>query len=240
MAAMIYPATLFVLALSVLVFLLVFFIPRFQMLFEGFDAPLPPLTVAIVSLSGVLRRYGLWLAAGAAIGIGALRRRLRDEARRRALEHRLLRLPVVGELARSLAVSRFCRMLGALLSAGVTLVQALRAARRSLGYQTLIDLLDEALEGVQKGESLAAALGRSGSDLFSRATIEMVAVAEESGRLDRELVRVADEMERTLDRRMRTAVALAEPAMLFLIAAFVGVIFIGMVLPIFTLQEYIR
>jgi type II secretory pathway component PulF len=239
-AAAMYPAVLFVIALGVLSFLLVFFIPRFQRMFEGFDAPLPALTVAIVSLSHFLRRHGLWLVAAAAVGGIALRRRWRDEARRRAFERRFLRLPVLGDLARRLAVARFSRMLGALLTAGVPLVPALRAARRSLGYSTLVALLDESLEAVQKGESLAAALGRHGGALFPRTLVETIAVAEESGRLDRELTRVADDMERTFDRHIRAAVALAEPALLFVIAAFVGTIFIGMILPIFTLQEYIR
>ncbi len=240
LAAAVYPATLFVLALGVLSFLLVFFIPRFQRMFEGFDAPLPTLTRAIVSLSRALRQHGLWLVAAGAVGAAALLRRWRDETRRRRLEHRFLRLPILGELARRLAVSRFCRVLGALLAAGVPLVPALKAARRSLGYSTLVTLLEETLDGVQKGESLAAALGRRGGALFPRTLIEMIAVAEESGRLDRELTRIADDMERAFDRRIRTAVALAEPALLFVIAAFVGVIFIGMILPIFTLQEYIR
>ncbi len=240
LTAAIYPAVLFALAAGVVSLLMVFFIPRFQRMFEGFDAPLPMLTRVIIGTSRGLRAYGLWLIAGAALGIGALRRGFRDEVRRRAFERRLLRAPVAGDLARRIAVSRFCRMLGALLAAGVPLLQALRAARRSLGYRTLVDLLDGALEGVQKGESLSVALGRGGDALLSRSTVEMISVAEESGRLDRELTRIADEMERTLDRRMRTAVALAEPALLFLIAVLIGVIFIGMVLPIFTLQEYIR
>jgi len=240
LTAAIYPAVLFALAAGVVSLLMVFFIPRFQRMFEGFDAPLPLLTRAIIGTSRGLRSYGLWLVAGAALGIGALRRGFRDETRRRALERRLLMAPVAGDLARRIAVSRFCRMLGALLAAGVPLLQALRAARRSLGYRTLADLLDGALDAVQKGESLSAALGRGGDALLSRSTLEMISVAEESGRLDRELTRIADEMERALDRRMRTAVALAEPALLFLIAVLIGVIFIGMVLPIFTLQEYIR
>jgi type IV pilus assembly protein PilC len=92
---------------------------------------------------------------------------------------------------------------------------------------------------VKKGESLGSSLSQS-RVLFGGSTLEMIRVAEESGRLDQELVRLANVTEVTLDRQMKTAVALAEPIMLFAIAGFIGTIFIGMVLPIFTIQDYIK
>ena len=138
-----------------------------------------------------------------------------------------------------IAMARFCRMLGTLLGAGVTLVNGLNVARRSLGYQTLIDLVADSTERVKKGETLSASLAESRS-IFGGSTLEMISVAEESGRLDQELVRLAGVTEITLDRQLKMAVGLAEPIMLFVIAAFIGVIFIGMVIPIFTIQDYIK
>ena len=138
-----------------------------------------------------------------------------------------------------IAMARFCRMLGTLLGAGVNLVNGLQVARRSLGYQTLIDLVSDSTERVKKGEPLAASLADARS-IFGGSTLEMISVAEESGRLDVELVRLAGVTEVTLDRQLKTAVSLAEPIMLFVIAGFIGVIFIGMVLPIFTIQDYIK
>jgi len=138
-----------------------------------------------------------------------------------------------------IAMARFCRMLGTLLGAGVSLISALSVARRSLGYQTLIDLVTDSIERVKRGEQL----GKSMSEcrvLFGGSTLEMIAVAEESGRLDQELVRIAGVTEITLDRNLKTAVALAEPLMLFAIAGFIGTIFVGMVIPIFTIQDYIK
>ncbi len=116
---------------------------------------------------------------------------------------------------------------------------ALNVARRSLGNQTLIDLVADSTERVTKGESLAASLANCRA-LFPGSTLEMISVAEESGRLDKELLRLANVTEVTLDRNMKNAVSLAEPLMLFAIAAFIGVIFIGMVIPIFTIQDYIK
>ncbi len=238
-AALMYPAVLLCLAIAVLIFLMVFFIPRFQTLFEGFDAALPALTQAIVGVSNVFRHYGLWLAAALAAAIYFGRTWVAQEKNRRLWESWLLRAPVIGPLAAQLAMARFCRMLGTLLGAGVSLIGALSVARRSLGYQTLIDLVTDSTERVKKGEALGASLAECRA-LFGGSTLEMISVAEESGRLDQELVRLAGVTEVTLDRQLKTAVALAEPIMLFAIAGFIGTIFVGMVIPIFTIQDYIK
>ena len=238
-SAMMYPAVLLCLAGGVLIFLLVFFIPRFQTLFEGFDAALPTITVVIVGLSNAVRHYGLYLLAGFGAAIYFGRNWFIRESNRRLWESWLLRAPVVGPLAAKLAMARFCRMLGTLLGAGVSLISALSVARRSLGYQTLVDLVTDSTERVKKGEALGASLGDC-RVLFAGSTLEMIAVAEESGRLDQELVRLAAVSEVTLDRNLKTAIALMEPLMLGLIAGLVGTIFVGMVLPIFTIQDYIK
>jgi len=238
-AALMYPAVLLLLAFGVLIFLMVFFIPRFQTLFEGFDAALPALTQAIVGISHAMRSYGIYLAAGLAAAIWFGRRWFALESSRRLWEAWMLRIPVIGPLAAQLAMARFCRMLGTLLGAGVSLISALSVARRSLGYQTLVDLVADSTERVKKGEALGASLADC-RVLFAGSTLEMIAVAEESGRLDQELVRLAAVTEVTLDRQLKTAVALAEPLMLFAIAGLIGTIFIGMVIPIFTIQDYIK
>jgi type II secretory pathway component PulF len=151
----------------------------------------------------------------------------------------MLKTPVIGPLAAQIAMARFCRMLGTLLGAGVSLIQALSVSGRSLGYQILVDLVADATERVKKGEALGASLADC-RQLFGGSTLEMVAVAEESGRLDQELVRIAGVTEVTLDRQLKTAVALAEPLMLFAIAGLIGTIFIGMVIPIFSIQDQIK
>ncbi len=238
-SALMYPMVLLLLAIGVLIFLLVFFIPRFQTLFEGFDAALPALTQVIVGISDVVRHYGFYLLAGIVAAIYFGRNWFAQESSRRLWESWLLRAPIVGPLAAQIAMSRFCRMLGTLLGAGVSLISALSVARRSLGYQTLIDLVTDSTERVKRGQPLGASLADCRT-LFGGSTLEMIAVAEESGRLDQELVRLAGVTEVTLDRQLKTAVALAEPLMLFAIAGFIGTIFVGMVIPIFTIQDYIK
>ncbi len=239
MTALLYPAILLVLALSVLVFLLVFFIPRFQSIFTGFGAKLPLLTQMIVATSHFLRSYGPFLVVGLVITIFMIRTWLVSEQGRRAWEGLILRLPIIGPLVAQFAMSRFCRMLGTLLGAGVPLINGLNVARRSIGNQILVDAVSNSIERVKEGKPLGPSLAECRA-LFSGSVLEMISVAEESGRLDQELVRIANVTEGDLDRQLKAAVALAEPLMLFFIAGFIGTIFIGMVIPIFTLQDYIK
>ncbi|MBN2507822.1 MAG: type II secretion system F family protein [Verrucomicrobia bacterium] len=239
LTALLYPSILLVLASAVLVFLLVFFIPRFQSIFAGFGGHLPLLTQVIVSLSEVLRDYGLIVLLAAVIVGFMIRSWLLSPHGRRAWEGLILRIPAVGTLVAQFAMSRFCRMLGTLLGAGVPLVNGLNVARRSIGNQILVDAVAQSIDRVKEGKPLGESLAEC-RVLFPGSVLEMISIAEESGRLDQELVRIANVTEGDLDRRLKTAVALAEPLMLFFIAGFIGTIFIGMVIPIFTLQDYIK
>ena len=239
MAAMLYPAILFVLAVGVLVFLLTFFIPKFQSIFSGFGAALPLITQIVVTASEVVRSYGLFVLVGLVLAGYLVRNWVASEKGKRMWEGMILRMPIVGPLVAQFAMARFCRMLGTLLNAGVPLVQALNVARKSIGNQILVDAVAQSIEGVQQGGQLGASLANC-RGLFPGSVLEMVAVAEESGKLDVELVRIANVTEGDLDRELKTAVALAEPLMLFIIAGFIGTIFISMVLPIFTMQQHIK
>ncbi|SVA44261.1 uncharacterized protein METZ01_LOCUS97115 [marine metagenome] len=238
-SAMIYPAVLMFLAIAVLIFLMVFFIPRFKTLFEGFDAALPMLTQVIVATSEFSQRYGIFVMIGMTFLVYLVRTWVTSAKGRRIYERWLLTAPVIGPLSSQFAMARFSRMLGTLIHAGVPLVSGLNVAQRSIGNQILTDAIEDSVERVKKGEPLARSLGDC-SLLFSGATVEMISVAEESSRLDKELIRLAEVTEKELDQQLKTAVALMEPLMLFFIAAFIGTIFVGMVIPIFTIQDYIK
>jgi general secretion pathway protein F len=238
-AAMVYPIVLMCLAVAVLIFLLTFFIPRFSTIFDEFGSKLPWLTQAIMHLSGWLTRFGwliLLVVVAAAFGF---KQAITSERGRRAIERAMLSTPLLGKVMARFALVRFTRMLGTLVGAGVPLVTSLRTAREAIGNQTLADTVTHAIEEVQRGTSLSKSL--SGSELlFPASVIEMIAVAEETGRLDQELVRLSAAYEGDLDRNLRMLVALAEPAILMLMAALIGTIVIGMLLPVFTLQDLIK
>jgi type II secretory pathway component PulF len=239
MAAVLYPVILLFLASGVLTFLMVFFIPRFQKMFEGFNAKLPLITRIIVGVSDAMRHYGLYMIGAILIIVYSVRKWARSEEGRRKWEGLMLRAPVIGPLTSQFAMARFCRMRGTLLNAGVPLVQALNVARKSIGNQVLVDAVSKSIDRVKEGTQLGASLSDC-RNLFPGSVLEMISVGEESGKLDAELVRIATVTEGDLDRELKTAVAMAEPALLFFIAAFIGTIFIGMLLPIFSLQDYIK
>lgn len=238
-AALIYPLILAVLATGILIFLLTYFIPRFSVMFAEFGGSLPALTRYIVAVSGMLVEYWMVPVLGIALLVFAVRRMLVDETGWRAMEGLLLRAPMFGTGMARFALVRFCRMLGTLVGAGVPLIGALRVAKEAIGNQVLADTVGSAIESVQKGNPLARSL-EGCRVLFPPAVIEMVSVAEESGGLDQELVRLAGAYEVELDRHLKMMVALAEPLMLFVMAVLIGTVVIGMLLPIFNMQELIR
>jgi len=238
-AAMVYPIVLACLACGVLIFLLTYFIPRFSGIFAQFGSRLPGLTRVIVGASNLILHYGLIVAA-VAVGVFIIVRRvLSTESGRRAIERAMLRIPAFGAVTARFALVRFCRMLGTLVAAGVPLISSLRVAREALGNQTLADAVSHAIDEVQRGASLAKSLAAC-PQLFPASVVEMVTVAEETGRLDQELIRLSGTFESDLDRQLRLLVALAEPAMLFVMAGVIGTVVVGMLLPVFTLQDLIK
>ncbi|MDB6056335.1 MAG: epsF 1 [Verrucomicrobiales bacterium] len=239
LAALTYPIILVILSIVVIIVLLVVFIPNFMPVFTSFGGELPLLTKIILAVSNAVRHYGLFVAVGLAMAVLLIRNWFVSEKGRRTWETIILRAPVIGKLSAQFAMARFCRMLGTLLAAGVPLVQSLNVARKSIGNQVLVDAVSNAIERVKEGSQLGQSLSDC-RDLFPGSALEMISVAEESGKLDQELVRLANVTESDLDRNMKTAVSLVEPMLLFAVAALVGTIVIGMVVPIFSLQQYIK
>jgi len=238
-AAMVYPCVLGCLAVFVLIFLMTFFIPRFSGIFDQFGGQLPPLTKVILNTSYIVKNYILFVAGGLVLAVFLIRRALLTDVGRRRFERTILSTPMLGRVIAFFAMVRFCRMLGTLLGAGVPLVVSLKTSREAIGNKTLQDTVSFAIDEVQKGASLARALGSS-EQLFPSSVVEMIAIAEETGRLDKELVRLSISYEAEFDRRLRMLVSLAEPLMLFLMAAFIGTIVVGMLLPVFSMQDLIK
>jgi type II secretory pathway component PulF len=238
-AALVYPCVLAVLAVCVLVFLLTYFIPKFSTMFAEFGAALPALTRGILVASSIVMHYGLFVAIAAVVAFIMIRRAVRTESGRRQIERMMLKAPLLGRVVAHFALVRFCRMLGTLLGAGVPLVASLRVAKEAIGNQTLSDTVAQGIDDVQRGASLSRSLG-SANAMFPPSVIEMIAIAEETGRLDKELVRLSVVYESELDRRLRMLVSLAEPLLLFIMAGLIGTVVIGMLLPVFNLQDLIK
>ncbi len=238
-SALVYPVVLAVLATLILFFLLVYFIPRFSSIFAEFGGTLPPLTNAIVLISDAAYKYWFLIIAVIAAVILAMKNLLKRKEGKETYERMLLKIPMIGKLSARFAFVRFSRMLGTLVQAGVPLISALQAAKEAIGNETLSTTVTGAIEKVRRGMPLGRSLSES-AQLFPGSVIEMISVAEESGRIDDELIRLANTYEKELDRNLKMAISMAEPLMLFIMAALVGTVVIGMLLPIFNLQDLIR
>lgn len=238
-AATIYPIILAVLGIMIMIFLMTFFIPRFSSIFEEFGGALPGLTLFIIGASDFIVKYWLIILMALVSLFIVFKRTMSKTEGRRVVEGLLLKTPMIGKILARFALVRFSRMLGTLAGADVPLVTALNVANEAIGNQVLSDALDETVKKVRNGSSLSA--GMAGCpQLFPPSVVEMVSVAEASGRLDKELVRLSETYEEDLDRRLGMLVAQAEPALLFLMALIVGTVIMGMLLPVFNLQELIR
>ncbi|HSV13409.1 MAG TPA: type II secretion system F family protein [Tepidisphaeraceae bacterium] len=238
-AAMVYPIVLVVLAVGVLIFLLSYFIPQFSGIFKQFGSNLPTLTLVIIAISNVVKHYILYVLAAAIIIGVVFKRAIQTQSGRRQVELTVLSTPLLGNVIAHFALVRFTRMLGTLVGAGVSLIASLRVAREAIGNQTLADTVSTAIDEVQRGQALSKSLASS-PRLFPPSVIEMIAVAEETGRLDKELLRIATTYESDLDRQLRLLVAVGEPVLLFMMAAMIGTIVIGMLLPILNLSDVVK
>ena len=229
--ALIYPALLTLLGVSIMIGALLFFVPKFEPLLATAKKPLP--TEIIFGMSKAVRSYWYVLALGA-IGVGgALWSSLKNDAARRWLERVRLKVPVVGSALQMLAITRFCRILGTMLANGVPLLQALKISKDATGSTLMADQIAQAAESVRDGKALSGPLAAGG--LFPEQVLAMITVAEESNKLDKVLLQIADTVERRTNRQVDQAVKLIEPAILCLVAACIGFLALGLLLPIFTL-----
>ncbi len=233
LGAMIYPALLTALGVAVMIGALIFFVPKFEPLLAGANKPLP--TEILFGASKAVRSYWYLLVLGTAGLVAAGWANLKSPAARRWIEKWRLKIPVVGDAFRLLAITRFCRILGTMLANGVPLLQALKISKDATGSTILGERIAEATEAVRAGKRLSEPLGVG--DFFPEQILAMITVAEESNKLDKVLVQIADTVERRTNRSVDQAVRLIEPAILCLVAAGIGFLALGLLLPIFTMAS---
>jgi general secretion pathway protein F/type IV pilus assembly protein PilC len=231
MGAMIYPALLSALGATVMAGALIFFVPKFEPLLSGAQKPLP--TVLLFGASTILRSYWYIVALVLAGLVGGLVSALSKESSRRTLEIWQHRVPVVGTALKMLAITRFCRILGTMLANGVPMLGALKIAKDATGSRLLGEKIAIAAESIRDGKSLSGPLSQGG--LFPDQIMAMITVAEESNKLDKVLLQIANTVERRTNQQVDQSVRLIEPVILCLVAAGIGFLALGLLLPIFTL-----
>ena len=231
LGAMIYPALLSALGATVMAGALIFFVPKFEPLLAGAQKPLP--TVLLFGASTILRSYWYIVALVLAGLVGGLISALSKESSRRTLEIWQHRVPVVGSALKMLAITRFCRILGTMLANGVPMLGALKIAKDATGSRLLGEKIAIAAESIRDGKSLSGPLAQGG--LFPDQIMAMITVAEESNKLDKVLLQIANTVERRTNQQVDQSVRLIEPVILCLVAAGIGFLALGLLLPIFTL-----
>jgi len=232
-SAMIYPSTIITVAVVVVIFLLVFVIPTFKAMFEGFGATLPLPTLIVLELSRIVRGYFL-------VGIGAfvaavigLRWWYGTPSGRLAIDSFLLKTPVFGMLIRKVAVAKFTRTLGTLISSGVAILDGLDITARTAGNKVVEQAVLRTRASIAEGKTIAEPLKASG--VFPPMVVQMIAVGEQTGALDAMLGKIADFYDEEVDTAVTNLTALLEPMLMVFLGIVIGGVVIAMYLPIFKL-----
>jgi type IV pilus assembly protein PilC len=235
---MIYPLSIMGVAGMVVVFMLTFVIPTFTKMFKDLGADLPLPTQIVVWISDFMRTYILLLIAGAVGAFFALRAYYRSEKGRSLIDALLLKLPVIGTLIRKIAVARFTRTLGTLVSSGVPILEGLRITARTAGNKVVEKAVMQCRAAVTQGKTLAEPLKASG--VFPPMVIQMISVGEQTGALDAMLSKIADFYDDEVDTAVGALTALLEPLMIVVLGITVGGLVVAMYLPIFKLVTLVK
>jgi len=236
--AMVYPAVIMSVAVIAVSVLLIFVIPTFQNMFASVNLDLPLPTRIVIGMSNVLKSY--WWAIIGVIGISvfALTRYYKTAAGHLQIDALMLRFPVLGDLLRKSAVSRFTRTLGTLISSGVSILDGLEITARTAGNMVIHNAVMESRQSIAGGDTISAPLQRS--KVFPPMVISMIAVGEQTGGLDEMLSKIADFYDEEVDAAVGTLLSLMEPIMIVVLGVIVGGMVVAMYLPIFDMVNAVQ
>lgn len=231
--AMVYPMILMVVGTIVTLGLVIFFVPKFDSLFQRLErhgTGLPLATKILLGASEALTQYGLVVFGVVAAIVFGIVQLLKTDQGSAWLDRVTLKLPLAGKIFHDTAVSRFCRVLGTLLRNGVPILRALQISSGSVGNQQLSAAILGSAENISSGETLSTPLAESG--LIPASTMAMIRIAEESNSLDTVLIKIADSIDRRIEKQLTLMVRFVEPVMLVLIGVAVLFVMVALLLPI--------
>jgi len=234
-SALTYPILLTFAMSGSMMFLLVYVLPKFSSMFADLGRALPLSAQLILGLSQGIRSYWWAGALGIAATVGGVRYSIRTPRGRYSWDQWRLRLPVVGLVLRKMEVASLARTLGTLLKSGVPMMQALGIVKETAGNQVISRALGEVEVGVREGAGVAEPLGRCG--VFPPLAVQMIAVGEETGRLDEMLLRAAEHYDREVRVQVQQFTRLLEPILILIMGLGVGFIVISMLSAIFSVND---
>jgi type IV pilus assembly protein PilC len=237
-SALAYPFLLIGLSLLIVAALLIFVLPRFISIFEESGAQLPLPTTILLFISNVLRSYWYLLALAIFAVVGFIWRGLKGAKSRYYIHKKVITLPIFGWIILIVAVSRFCKVMGALVKSGVSLLNALVVSEGLLGNQVLMNSISHVRQAVIGGMPLSESLKVSG--VFPSMMVQMIAVGESTGKLDEMLFQVSDFYDKESTLAIRTMSTLIEPILLLVMGIITGFIALSVLLPIFNLVKVLK
>ncbi|MBT8131449.1 MAG: type II secretion system F family protein, partial [Gammaproteobacteria bacterium] len=236
--AIMYPAAVVVVAFIVTAILLIFVIPQFESMFQGFGADLPGFTLMVINISLFVRSKGILIAMAIGGGVAAfLYFKKRSRKFRHLLDRTALKLPILGEILNKAALARFARTLSTMFAAGVPLVEALHSVAGATGNIVYEVTTLKMKEEVATGQRLQRSMEDSG--LFPNMAVQMIAIGEESGSLDQMSAKVADFYEEEVDNAVDSMSSLLEPLIMGILGILVGGLVVAMYLPIFKMAQVV-
>jgi type IV pilus assembly protein PilC len=236
--AMIYPGVIMSVAAIAIVVLLLFVIPVFEKMFESVGMPLPLPTRVVISMSRFLQSYW-WAVIGGFMFAGwSLKKYYATPDGKLAIDKMLLKMPVLGDVLRKSAVSRFTRTLGTLIGSGVSILDGLEITAKTAGNRVIQDAIMESRASIAGGETISAPLQKS--QVFPPMVISMIAVGEQTGGLDEMLSKIADFYDEEVDAAVSGLLSLMEPVMIVFLGVVVGGMVVAMYLPIFDMMNAVQ
>ena len=229
--AMIYPSVIMSVAAIAITVLLVFVIPTFQTMFASAGIALPLPTRVVIGMSHILKTYWYVFIAVIVGTFFSIKRFYATANGKLTIDRMLLKAPVLGDVLRKSAVSRFTRTLGTLISSGVSILDGLEITAKTAGNRVIQDAIMESRSSIAGGETIAAPLKKS--QVFPPMVISMIAVGEQTGGLDEMLSKIADFYDEEVDAAVSGLLALMEPVMIVFLGVIVGGMVVAMYLPIF-------
>lgn len=229
--AMTYPVVTMIIAVAVVAVILVFVIPVFQEMFADMGGALPPITQLVVGMSEFVKSKIHWIVIGVIIFIFAFKKYYKTEKGRKLVDATMLKLPVFGLLIRKVAVAKFTRTMGTMLSSGVAILEALDIVAKTSGNKTVEQAIYTVRSGIAEGRTMADPLAESG--VFPAMVCQMISVGESTGALDAMLQKIADFYEEEVDQAVENLTSLIEPFMLVFLGVVIGTLVVAMYMPIF-------
>jgi type IV pilus assembly protein PilC len=234
-SALIYPATIVTVAVAVVMILMLFVIPVFETMFSSAGQSLPLPTLIVLAISKMIKKYIIFFIPAIILLFFLFKRYYQTQNGKAVVDRLLLKLPVFGPLFRKIAVARFSRTLGTLVSSGVPILDGLSIVSRTSGNRAIEIAIMNARASIREGETIAEPLNRSA--LFPPMVIQMISVGESTGALDSMLSKIAEFYEEEVDVAVANLTSLLEPMLMIFLGVVIGGVVIAMYLPIFNMAS---